>query len=757
MNKMVWAFLITFSILFTFSLSNSQAQQVWTYDFGDATGSFTSGDEINPSLLPATQTGGGDTRLRIGGGNEIIFSDTDNDIGTFSRMIIQGSPSDGQNLFVIGSGDFEPTEIFYLRANIEVNANLGQENDFLLLIENIDGFNSNGSNVSNSSNLAGIQFQIRNNAITTRVRRYELASPAWNTTGDFGANVVDLGDKFVIEIYFNNSIDDLFYYRDGQESTLLSGHYAVFIDGIRKAAVGSSDAQANDLTESAGKVGMIRFGGGIGDNDTQIEIDEIVYSNSLPDIRTVEGVAGWRMLALPYDTPVEQLARQNMIQGITDGDFTGAGANIFISHSGAGEETSEDSDWSAPENINTLLNRGQGFIWGLYDNADVLQSKPLPMDLTITGTQTAGDVTVSLSDANDGWNLLGNPFSQDLDVSNLGNWAQNGSFESATVQIYDPATDSYILSTNNDNKVASFQGFFLQNDDAEEIEFPATAASIDDATFYKQQDERRLISFNISAIETNTYKHFVDRAFNLIFTEQSVHEWDLWDTSKLTPFSDKYIGMAFIGERYGEPRLKAQESRPFDLQQSVSVPVEFYSTGVIGTAELSVQHIENIPADWTIEIEDTQTGIRQVLTEEQPFTFDFSATQQAKERQGGVVMAVPAVSFAEVSDESPRFVMHISPREDVAAQLPDNFTLHQNYPNPFNPTTVISYELPQVADVQLQVFDMLGRQVATLVEGRVQAGTHQVTFDASNLSSGVYIYRLHTSEHVLTRKLTVLK
>jgi len=70
---------------------------------------------------------------------------------------------------------------------------------------------------------------------------------------------------------------------------------------------------------------------------------------------------------------------------------------------------------------------------------------------------------------------------------------------------------------------------------------------------------------------------------------------------------------------------------------------------------------------------------------------------------------------------------------------------------------VISYELPQVADVQLQVFDMLGRQVATLVDGTVQAGTHRVTFDASNLSSGVYIYRLHTAEHILTRKLTVLK
>ncbi|WP_428235368.1 T9SS type A sorting domain-containing protein [Gracilimonas sp.] len=87
------------------------------------------------------------------------------------------------------------------------------------------------------------------------------------------------------------------------------------------------------------------------------------------------------------------------------------------------------------------------------------------------------------------------------------------------------------------------------------------------------------------------------------------------------------------------------------------------------------------------------------------------------------------------------------------------FKLHQNYPNPFNPSTVISYQLPENSTVKLQVFDMLGREVATLANNeRKTAGSHQATFDAGNLSSGVYIYRLSTNSGVqLTQKMLLMK
>lgn len=91
------------------------------------------------------------------------------------------------------------------------------------------------------------------------------------------------------------------------------------------------------------------------------------------------------------------------------------------------------------------------------------------------------------------------------------------------------------------------------------------------------------------------------------------------------------------------------------------------------------------------------------------------------------------------------------------ADLPRAFTLAQNYPNPFNPVTVIGFELPVSGHVQLSVFDMLGREVATLVDEHTLAGRYQVNFDAGHLSSGIYVYRLRAGGKIFTQKMTLMK
>lgn len=88
---------------------------------------------------------------------------------------------------------------------------------------------------------------------------------------------------------------------------------------------------------------------------------------------------------------------------------------------------------------------------------------------------------------------------------------------------------------------------------------------------------------------------------------------------------------------------------------------------------------------------------------------------------------------------------------------PEAFRLEQNYPNPFNPTTVVSYQLPAVSDVRLIVYDLLGRDVAVLVNGKQVPGRYEVRFDASGLASGVYLYRLTAGGSVQTRKMLLVR
>ena len=94
---------------------------------------------------------------------------------------------------------------------------------------------------------------------------------------------------------------------------------------------------------------------------------------------------------------------------------------------------------------------------------------------------------------------------------------------------------------------------------------------------------------------------------------------------------------------------------------------------------------------------------------------------------------------------------------DDRPHVPSQYILYQNYPNPFNPTTVIAYSLPAPAAVTLKVYDLLGREIKTLVNERQNAGQHSMTFDGSNYPSGVYFYRLQAGTYSQTKKLIELK
>lgn len=104
-----------------------------------------------------------------------------------------------------------------------------------------------------------------------------------------------------------------------------------------------------------------------------------------------------------------------------------------------------------------------------------------------------------------------------------------------------------------------------------------------------------------------------------------------------------------------------------------------------------------------------------------------------------------------------RFFTGAPSSADGEINIPTEFVLNQNFPNPFNPTTRIQFGLPEQANVKIEVFSVDGRRVAVLMDENRSAGYHSVQFDASQLSSGVYLYRLQTSSRIITRKMLLVK
>jgi predicted GH43/DUF377 family glycosyl hydrolase len=119
---------------------------------------------------------------------------------------------------------------------------------------------------------------------------------------------------------------------------------------------------------------------------------------------------------------------------------------------------------------------------------------------------------------------------------------------------------------------------------------------------------------------------------------------------------------------------------------------------------------------------------------------------------GGVEDYQGSFSYATSPDTMPVGIHNV-----IAGNLSSNYLLVQNYPNPFNPSTKINYTLPKSVKVKIEVFNVLGQKISTLVNKQMPAGTHEAEFTANNLSSGVYYYRIQAGSFQQTRKMIYLK
>ena len=385
-------------------------------------------------------------------------------------------------------------------------------------------------------------------------------------------------------------------------------------------------------------------------------------------------------------------------------------------------------------------------------------------NISVSYTETTADP----DDEAQGWHLAGNPYPYSINWVDL---VADGALSNIipVVFFYDPTMNSgqggyrinygYDIPTmptivKHDGVIEPYQAFWVRttgNNTSGTINFKESHRTDDIGTLYA----KTAIAGN-KTVKQNPYL-----AFSVVggdVTESALIAFDDKEEIKL----DRPFALSTAHTDFGF----AEDNKLYVFEQvkgfgDLELPLHF-NTDNSGSYTISLAGLE----EWEIKPEvylfDKITGTTTQLTAANDYSFDWVKTQKVSSKSKNVdSLEILNTQTASEKYDDARFTVTIKTGTGVSAEqetdLPENFGLSQNYPNPFNPSTVISYQLPENGMVRLQVFDMLGREVATLVDGRISAGEHSVTFDAGNLSSGVYIYRLQAGNNVFTKKLTLIK
>ena len=494
------------------------------------------------------------------------------------------------------------------------------------------------------------------------------------------------------------------------------------------------------------------------------------------------GGPGYRMLTHNpgAGTNVADLAEQNLVQGVTD-EYVNAQDNVFTEFNfGTGV-----SGFTAPAARTTALTAGKGMLWYFFDStfnpvrtattgvgAGTSESFAVPTPLLAAGTPQTADVSTVIDATADGtgarYELLGNPFEANLDVTNIAAFATGGTFASNVAQFYDPAINNYQLSTANGNRVALWQGFFLDVGTATGITYPLTARTPVATPFYglgadapveRLADvEDYIVAFELAGT-TPEGVAVGDRAAALYFREGAGDGWDTFDAGKLAPFAP-YAAIAFAGERDGSAALKAQESRALDAA-SFDVPLVVDAVGTSPELTLRWNQLESVPAAWGLTLHDLVTGTEVDLRTATEYTF--SVTPSAVTGPANSVMTPPEartlVADASALTSADRFVLHVETARTTATEegAITEFALAAPAPNPTAGTAMVSFDVPEASAVSVAVYDLLGRRVAVLAQGEMAAGRHTSRLEAGALAPGVYVVWMQAGSFTATHRVTVVR
>lgn len=499
--------------------------------------------------------------------------------------------------------------------------------------------------------------------------------------------------------------------------------------------------------------------------------------------RTVSGNQGWRMISSPARTQFSDLLDGFYTQGFTGTTYPARQPNLLWY-----DETYPGTDnqrWRTASNISDSVVAGRGYMFyvfgeipaeGDYDNP----AYALPKAISVTGLETplsSGSFTYPVTyttAADSGWNLLGNPLANDIDWDH-GSWTKTNMdntvyvwSDSANAGVGDYLTWNGVTGSLGNGKISAMQAFWVKANAASPALTLNEAARTTGATFFKENSlERRSAQDSIPTLEFTLRFGPYSKQLHVMFSNDGRIGMDRYDAWHLVSVNPTFLEF-YTSSSEGNPLAIANLPRRLYRTADIPIYIGGYLGGrvVQGPYQIELTGARNLPDMWELELYDRKTR-RSVMLTPPPagaqgkakatpvaYTFQTDADTSAVLPENHWLDGHSLRKATATSEH--RFALKVHPNGEFS-DIPAEVTLSQNYPNPFNPTTKIAYTVPEEMRVRLDVFDILGRRVATLVDGQMNPGRYEVSFDMTRFASGVYLYRIVTPDGALVRKMTLIK
>ena len=466
-----------------------------------------------------------------------------------------------------------------------------------------------------------------------------------------------------------------------------------------------------------------------------------IFLNS--NSQKITGDEGFRMLSSPASGKVlPNIYNPLATQGFPGADIPEASeTNMWV-------WDVSTQQWQTIDSLASAQQAGDGILYYTFADDDfdgtdddfpkLLQTRGSFVDASDkTPNKGAFDIFESLPDGD--FQLVGNPYGRTINWNAASGWTKTNLSE--TIYIWSDSASNYNGAWLNWNgttgslgsgEISSFQSFFVQ------AEGGSGALSVNEdvvegtSSLLKNESNSE---YKELILELKNEQH--SQKLFISFQDEASLEGDRYDGHFLTSLSDSYLSFAASSP---DGDLLTLNALPSEIERTVTIPLFLEAVNTNNEVTLKILNTLGFSENWSFQITDHVTDEVVALSALSELNLIIPQTDTENEYRYSLQI-IPGV---EVSSE-------------IENQIPDDFSLDQNYPNPFNPTTQIKYAVPEAGNVELKVYDMLGREVATLLNKQRQAGRYTVHFDASELASGIYIYRLQSGSEVLTKRMTLIK